>query len=570
MEGYVAEAMHAGALGLSTGLEFKPGREAPTDEIVRLNKVVGRYGGHYTSHMRNRDSSLQDSTEEFLRDHPRGRHEGRDLALQRPEPHGSRAGRLAARGRHDAGRPRGRGARRPGRHDAVPRRARRDGRGSCRRGCWPTAGRRRCKRLRDPRGARAAAAASATATGASSTGASGTASASRRARSTRASRARASPRSRGSSARASGSATSTSWPTSGPAIDSILLIGELFTDEHLAEMISHPLFSLGVDGYTSALDVGLDAISAHPVCFAGHVHYLTHHVRELRHAAARGDDPEDDEHAGGSTSAWPTAGRLAPGLAADVVVLDLDRLDDGSTLLDPLSYVVGRRRGARQRHVRRLGGRAHRGAPRQAPAATVSEPVDLRSDICAGPTDEMWEAMRSARLGIFGDDENVNELELRGAELLGKEAAVFVADLLPGEPRRRARAHPARRARGAPDRAHILVNEGDWLTEIAGLTPVGLDEAETADLICIENTHTRAGGTVVDARRDGVARGARAEVAPRRGTAPERRRRARRAARRAGGAGRHRRAEPQQGALRARSERSSPATARRSRARAST
>ena len=67
MEGYVAEAMHAGALGLSTGLEFKPGREAPTEEIVRLNKVVGRYGGHYTSHMRNRDSSLQDSTEEFLR-----------------------------------------------------------------------------------------------------------------------------------------------------------------------------------------------------------------------------------------------------------------------------------------------------------------------------------------------------------------------------------------------------------------------------------------------------------------------------------------------------------------------
>ncbi|HEY4347989.1 MAG TPA: amidohydrolase family protein, partial [Gaiellaceae bacterium] len=32
MENYVAEAMHAGALGLSTGLEFKPGREAPTDE----------------------------------------------------------------------------------------------------------------------------------------------------------------------------------------------------------------------------------------------------------------------------------------------------------------------------------------------------------------------------------------------------------------------------------------------------------------------------------------------------------------------------------------------------------
>jgi threonine aldolase len=130
----------------------------------------------------------------------------------------------------------------------------------------------------------------------------------------------------------------------------------------------------------------------------------------------------------------------------------------------------------------------------------VSEPVDLRSDICAGPTDEMWEAMRSARLGIFGDDESVHELELRGAELLGKEAAVFVptcsqANLAAVLSLTR----PGGRA-ALPERAHILVNEGDWLTEIAGVAPVGLDEAETADLICIENTHTRAGGTVIDAR----------------------------------------------------------------------
>ena len=66
----------------------------------------------------------------------------------------------------------------------------------------------------------------------------------------------------------------------GPAIESILLIGELFTDDHLAEMISHPLFCLGVDGYTASLGGELDAIAGHPVCFAGHVHYLTHHVRE--------------------------------------------------------------------------------------------------------------------------------------------------------------------------------------------------------------------------------------------------------------------------------------------------
>jgi N-acyl-D-aspartate/D-glutamate deacylase len=34
-------------------------------------------------------------------------------------------------------------------------------------------------------------------------------------------------------------------------------------------------------------------------------------------------------------------GRLEPGAAADVIVLDLDRLEDGSTLRDPLNYVEG-------------------------------------------------------------------------------------------------------------------------------------------------------------------------------------------------------------------------------------
>src|SRR5262249_5282025 len=47
MESYIGEAMDAGALGLSTGLEFKPGRAAPTTEIVRLNRIVGREGGYY-------------------------------------------------------------------------------------------------------------------------------------------------------------------------------------------------------------------------------------------------------------------------------------------------------------------------------------------------------------------------------------------------------------------------------------------------------------------------------------------------------------------------------------------
>ena len=52
MSDLVAESMEAGALGLSTGLEFLPGKFAKTEEIEHLAKVVGKYGGVYTSHVR--------------------------------------------------------------------------------------------------------------------------------------------------------------------------------------------------------------------------------------------------------------------------------------------------------------------------------------------------------------------------------------------------------------------------------------------------------------------------------------------------------------------------------------
>ena len=135
--------------------------------------------------------------------------------------------------------------------------------------------------------------------------------------------------------------TSTILAAPAPRIESLLLIGELFTDEHLAEMISHPLFCLGVDGYTASLDGPLDAVVGHPLCFAGHVHYLTHHVRRGRHAAARGGDPEDDVRC--RRALRPLGPRRAArrATAADLVVLDLDRLADGSTLEHPLAYAQG-------------------------------------------------------------------------------------------------------------------------------------------------------------------------------------------------------------------------------------
>ncbi|MFO7963264.1 MAG: amidohydrolase family protein [Desulfobacterales bacterium] len=52
MEKRVAEEMEKGAVGLSTGLEYAPGYLARTDELIALAGVVRKYGGIFTSHMR--------------------------------------------------------------------------------------------------------------------------------------------------------------------------------------------------------------------------------------------------------------------------------------------------------------------------------------------------------------------------------------------------------------------------------------------------------------------------------------------------------------------------------------
>jgi threonine aldolase len=134
--------------------------------------------------------------------------------------------------------------------------------------------------------------------------------------------------------------------------------------------------------------------------------------------------------------------------------------------------------------------------------------IDLRSDICAAPTDAMWEAMRTAPLGwaTYGEDENVNELERHGAELLGKEAAVLVPTCsLANLAALLALTDPGDRV-AIDASAHILVNEGDWLAQVARL-----EIGEPAAVVCIENTHTRRGGTVLTAEQTAEL----AELAPR-------------------------------------------------------
>ncbi len=55
--------------------------------------------------------------------------------------------------------------------------------------------------------------------------------------------------------------------------------------------------------------------------------------------------------------------------------------------------------------------------------------IDLRSDTVTKPSAAMREAMATAEVGddVFGDDPTVHALQLRAAELTGKEAALFVS-----------------------------------------------------------------------------------------------------------------------------------------------
>lgn len=67
MERHLQEALEAGALGFSSGLEYGAGRNAETSELEALGRVAGRYGAMYASHIRNRDAALADAVEEFFR-----------------------------------------------------------------------------------------------------------------------------------------------------------------------------------------------------------------------------------------------------------------------------------------------------------------------------------------------------------------------------------------------------------------------------------------------------------------------------------------------------------------------
>jgi threonine aldolase len=145
---------------------------------------------------------------------------------------------------------------------------------------------------------------------------------------------------------------------------------------------------------------------------------------------------------------------------------------------------------------------------------------DFRSDTVTLPTPEMMAAIATAPLGdaARGDDPTVNELERLAAGLAGKEEALF----LPSGTMANLAALIAHDVRGGEviveDTAHIYNSEGGGLSAVAGAVARPLrgqrgaldpDDVKAAirggadlalastRLVCLENTHNAAGGSVI-------------------------------------------------------------------------
>lgn len=66
MRALVDRAMRDGAVGLSSGLEYDPGFYAEPEELAALAEVVQRYGGFYSSHVRDEENLAFDAWRETI------------------------------------------------------------------------------------------------------------------------------------------------------------------------------------------------------------------------------------------------------------------------------------------------------------------------------------------------------------------------------------------------------------------------------------------------------------------------------------------------------------------------
>lgn len=62
----LADAFEAGAIGLSSGLEYVPGMYADVAEMSALAKVAANYGGFYATHLRDEGDTLEEAVAEAI------------------------------------------------------------------------------------------------------------------------------------------------------------------------------------------------------------------------------------------------------------------------------------------------------------------------------------------------------------------------------------------------------------------------------------------------------------------------------------------------------------------------
>jgi N-acyl-D-amino-acid deacylase len=67
MKSLVAQAMHDGAIGVSTSLQYAPAPYAKTEELIALASEASKFGGIYATHMRNEGTSVLPAIDEALR-----------------------------------------------------------------------------------------------------------------------------------------------------------------------------------------------------------------------------------------------------------------------------------------------------------------------------------------------------------------------------------------------------------------------------------------------------------------------------------------------------------------------
>ena len=149
--------------------------------------------------------------------------------------------------------------------------------------------------------------------------------------------------------------------------------------------------------------------------------------------------------------------------------------------------------------------------------------IDLRSDTVTRPVPAMREAMANAAVGddVYGDDPTVRRLEARTAEILGKEAAVYMptgsmtnqvairAHTEPGDlVVMDAGSHVVRSEGGAPAAlsgvtAQRILGERGVFTAAQVRDAIGTPHpgspstlSPPATLLCVENTHNGGGGSI--------------------------------------------------------------------------